>query len=247
MNPTLIFNWSAPRKFPTSFVVFLIASAVIHLLCFSLFQIVYPATAALPPPPARLALIGGNSDAEAQALLRWVEAEDPALAMTTQRAPDALSQRLPNLRHVPSYAAHQPQLRDIPPDAPDLRIPSIAPPGPVETASPSSATPPPASARPTAVLLDDGSAIETPSFSFHASRDGAPENARFRIALDGQGTVRHALPIGSSNDRALDEQAANFLQLCRFAPSAEEQRWIVVTILWGNDIAPPEAKMKAAP
>ncbi|MDQ2866906.1 MAG: hypothetical protein M3R59_00605 [Verrucomicrobiota bacterium] len=247
MNPTLIFSWAAPRKFPTSFIAFLIGSVVIHALCFSLFQIVYPSTAALLPPPARLTLIDGHDNPEAQALLHWVEAEDPALAMTTQRAPDASSQRLPNLRHVPSYAGHEPKLRDLPPVAPDLRIPSIAPPGPVEIPGTASATTKLRSSQPTAVLLDNGSSIATPSFSFRASRDGAPENARFHIALDPSGTVRHALPIASSNDRALDEQATNFLQLCRFPPSTDEERWIVVTILWGNNIAAPEAKAKAAP
>src|SRR6266436_5630300 len=70
--------------------------------------------AALMPPPARVTLISPD-DPESLALLRWVEAEDPALTTTTQRLPEAKSLVLPPIQHRPSYASHQPKLKALPP------------------------------------------------------------------------------------------------------------------------------------
>src|SRR3979490_2602886 len=63
------------------------------------------------------------------------EAEDPAPASTTQRAPDAKALVLPTIQHAPSYLGHQPTLKDLPAPPPALRIPSAHPPAPVEKSS----------------------------------------------------------------------------------------------------------------
>ena len=75
------------------------------------------------PPPARLTLISPDNP-ESLALLRWVEAEDPALTTTTQRLPETKSFALPLVQHRPSYSTHQPKLKTLSPLAPDLGIPA---------------------------------------------------------------------------------------------------------------------------
>ena len=56
---------------------------LLHALCFYVFQIIYPPAVALLPPPGRITVIAPNTE-EGRVLLRWLEAEDPALASTTQ-------------------------------------------------------------------------------------------------------------------------------------------------------------------
>ena len=48
-------------------------------------------------------------------MLRWIEAEDPALASATIRPTEARARALPKLAHVPSYVMQEPKLKDAPP------------------------------------------------------------------------------------------------------------------------------------
>src|SRR5947209_11244316 len=122
----LIFSWAPPRHRAYALIVFLIASITLHAACFYIFQIVYPPTVALLPAPARVSLISPD-DSESIAFLRWVEAEDPALATTTQRPPGNKAIDLPKLQHIPSYATHEPKLKGLQPTTPDLSIPTSPP------------------------------------------------------------------------------------------------------------------------
>ena len=83
----LIFAWDPRRQRKFAIAGFLFGSLALHALGFYLFQIVYPPAVALLPPPGRVSLISPDSD-EGRVLLRWLEAEDPALASTTQPPPD---------------------------------------------------------------------------------------------------------------------------------------------------------------
>ena len=246
----LIFSWAPPRKRRRALIVFLLLSFLLHALCFYVFQIVYPPTVALLPPPARMTLISPDNP-ESLALLRWVEAEDPALATTTQRTPEAKSFILPPTEHRPFYATHQPKLRTLPPIAPDLSVPTSAGVGPVRPSQVKGSTT--GLTRKTMALFADlppglGEPI-FPDFEFRLTRPDAPANARFRVAIDRGGAVRFCFLIESSGDPALDEQGRNFLQLCRFkspSPTGSNENaaptnatglfWTATTILWGNDL-----------
>src|SRR5207244_11719800 len=80
----LIFCSDSARGEKLAITIFLSISLVAHALCFYIFQIVYPPTVALLPPPARVTLITPASEAD-RTLLRWIDSEDPALAFTTRR------------------------------------------------------------------------------------------------------------------------------------------------------------------
>jgi hypothetical protein len=240
---SLVFNWDSPRGRNMAIAGFLAVSLVGHAACFYIFQVVYPPTAALLPPPARVTLITPDSE-EGRTLLRWIDAEDPALAFTTRRPPNARGYVLPRLEHVPSYFATQPALKKIPPLAVDLSMPDSQPPGAV----PVYRRPPPPAVRaiPTSVVFSKeiaelGTPV-LPSRKFAASTNEAPQNMQFRVGISSRGEVRYSFPLNSSGDSALDEQARQYLALCRFParPATESLTWGVANVEWGNDVAHPQ-------
>ncbi|MGI8819384.1 MAG: hypothetical protein ACR2ID_00685 [Chthoniobacterales bacterium] len=248
-----LFDWSPPEGRKLSLASFIAASAMLHVLCFYLFQVIYPPTIALPQPPAHVNIINPETD-EGRVLLRWLEAEDPALASTTQRSPNAAALALPHVEHIPSYANYRPALKEPPPYQPDLRVPSAEPPGPVHTARAS--TPAPAPRSGSSVSFADaelGPAI-TPELKFRGTTKQAPQAAEFRVAIDAAGAVRYCFLDHSSGDPALDAQARQSLMRCRFPDVAQHPPppppgllWSRATIEWGNDLVPGPTPAAEAP
>jgi hypothetical protein len=243
-TPTLVFQWESPRRRRGTITIFVVASLVAHALCFYIFQIVYPPAVALLPPPARVSLIAPDSE-EGRTLLRWIEAEDPALAFATHRPPEARSRALPKLSHVPSYLTHEPILKQVPRPIVDLRAPSSQPPGAVPIIQRQSDTA--IGAIPTTVSFSEElTSLGTPNLpppKFAASNKESAQSLRFRVAIGGAGEIRHCFPLNSSGDPALDEQARSYLAFCRFpARSTSDAKnesalvWGVAVIEWGNDV-----------
>src|SRR5213079_929618 len=128
----LLFSWDTPRQHKAVFAIFVVMSLVGHAFCFYVFQIVYPTPVALLPPPAGVTFIAPDSEG-GRSLLRWIDAEDPAVAFTTHPAPGARLGTLPKAEHRPSYSTIRPILKELPPLKPDLRVPSSQPPGAVHS------------------------------------------------------------------------------------------------------------------
>ncbi|PYK19249.1 MAG: hypothetical protein DME56_10710, partial [Verrucomicrobia bacterium] len=82
----LLFSWDSPRQQKAVFAIFVVMSLVGHAFCFYVFQIAYPTPVALLPPPAGVTFIVPDSE-QGRTLLRWIDAEDPALAFTTHAPP----------------------------------------------------------------------------------------------------------------------------------------------------------------
>src|SRR6266487_4573726 len=185
----------AAKREGRSIIIFLTISLIAHALCFYVFQIVYPPTVALLPPPARVSVIAPDSE-EGRTLLRWIDAEDPALAFTTQRPPEARLRALPAVEHIPSYRAAEPALKEVPPLALDLRIPSAQPLGAVpfvhREAAP--AFGPAATSVSFSKELDTFGTPTLPKPSFAASNDEPPQTVRFRVAVSGNGEIRYSFP-----------------------------------------------------
>ena len=242
-----IFNWSPPRSRKVSILSFLAASTVLHLFCFYIFQIIYPPTIALLPPPARVNLITPDSE-EGRVLLRWIEAEDPALASTTQRWAEATNFSLPKTERIPSYLTHQPALRQLAPRKVDLSVPSAQPPAPVPIVRPPISAS--AGVIPTEIKFS-AETIGAPAFPprvFTSANKETPDAAEFRIAINSAGEVRHCFLQESSGDPSLDQQARRYLLLLRF-PAIENREskienpltWSIATFAWGNDLAAASA------
>ena len=241
----LIFGWEKPGRGKWTIVGFLLGSLALHALGFYLFQIVYPPAVALLPPPGRVSLIAPNSG-EGVLLLRWLEAEDPALASNTQLPADGKSLSMPTIQHAPSYLGRQSPLRKVPLASSELGVPSARPPAPVERATPRAQ--PVTKIVPTVVYfsseLEKMGPVQSPEFKFRASGHTSPQAAQFWVAVNQDGEVRHCFLQSSAGDPALDEQMRHYLALCRFpaltnrsAPAANNLVWDRVTVEWGNDIA----------
>jgi len=243
----LLFDWHAPRRRNIAITGFLTASFFAHVGCFYLFQVVYPPTVSLTPAPERVSLISANSE-EGATLLRWIDAEDPALATSTRRPSDAKRYLLGKIQHIPSYFAREPTLQAAPPLNVDLRIPSAQPAGLLRSAARASATPVGIVASKVSFSreLDTLGQPKFAPISFRTSGTESPQNNRFRIAVDSHGVVRHCFPLNSSGDGALDEQAREHLALCRFPANGQRDDgslvWGIATIEWGNDIAALNSK-----
>jgi hypothetical protein len=243
----LIFNWSGPRGRNLAIAGFIAASFALHLVSFYLFQVVYPPTVSLLPSPQRVNLLTATSEQTAT-LLRWIDAEDPALISATRRPPHAQRHEIGRVEHVPSYFAVEPALKEPPPLTVDLRLPSVAAPGPVPMQTRGPVVPPKIS--PTQVTFSNElRELGSPNFAnanFKASLLEPPQSARFRVAVDGGGAVRYCFILNSSGDPALDKQAREHLALCRFAArpiaNSEALVWGIATIEWGNDVVQPNSK-----
>ncbi|MBA3962969.1 MAG: hypothetical protein H0X40_13875 [Chthoniobacterales bacterium] len=247
----LLFHWERPRRRRLAIAGFILASLGLHALCFLLFQVIYPPTISLLPPPARVSVIAPTSD-EARSYLQWLAAEDPALASQTQRPAETRAYQLPKLAHIPSYTTVPPQLRQLPPrPAKNLAV-SAMPPAPVPMNS-LGEEPPSVAVRSTIAFSGalQNLAATQPDLKFHPSTRDAPEDSRFRIAVDTMGVVRYSLLESSSGDSALDDQARRYLALCRFARTTKTNLpndkliWATAAVNFGNDLITPPAAERA--
>jgi hypothetical protein len=241
----LLFSWDSPHRRRTMLAAFLVLSLVAHALCFYVFQIVYPTPVALLPPPARVTFIAPDSE-EGRTLLRWIDAEDPAVAFTTHPAPGARLNALPKTEHLPSYSGVGPSLKELPALRPDLRIPSSQPPSAVR--SPIRKTVFPRGSARTYISfskeLDQFGDPIAPKSEFAASNEDTPEALRFRVAVNDLGEIRYCFAINSSGDPALDEQARLQVVRTRFPQrkqtddrAASTFSWGIATVQWGSDVA----------
>ena len=248
----LLFSWDSPRTQKAALLAFLALSLLAHAVCFYIFQVVYPPTVTLLPPPARVALITPASE-EGRTLLRWIDAEDPAVAFTTDRPPEARFRAPPKVEHVPSYHAMEPTLKELPPFEVDSRAPDSQPPGPVPFMRQQSAPAAVPIPIPTSVSfsseLDALGVATLPPLKFDASTGETPEAIRFRVAVSRLGEIRFCFPMNSSGDPALDKQAPVYLARCRFPKSAPGDGkpdalliWGIATIEWGSDITRPHVR-----
>jgi hypothetical protein len=227
---------------------FLLLSLMAHAVCFYLFQIVYPTPVALLPPPARVTFIAPDSE-EGRTLLRWIDAEDPAVAFTTHPVPGGRLAALPKTEHEPSYSTIGPMLKELPTLKPDLRVPSSRPPTAVHFGS-RKTVPMKGSARTYISFSSELDQFGAPTLfksEFAPSNGDTPEALRFRVAVNDLGEIRYCFPTDSSGDTALDEQARLQIIRSRFPQTREgidkpesALIWGTATVHWGSDVALPQ-------
>lgn len=248
-GPSLLFEWAPPKGEKFLISVFLVGSLLLHALAFYLFRIIYPPAIAVLPAPARVSVISTNSE-EGRTLLRWIEAEDPALASATVRPAESRFRALPKLAHVPSYAIEEPKLKELPPFTISVAPPNAFPPGPVRVFG--NTTEPPWPKISTQVSFSDEltaiGPIRLGPGQFTGSTAEPPDSIRFRLAVNSSGEIRYCFRLNSSGDSALDEQARLWLLRSRFSITPPPSRgrgeddklvWGVATVEWGNDVTQP--------
>ena len=236
-TPDLLFAWERPARFRWKFFLLLLLSAVVHLGTFFLFQIVYPPRVTIPPPAPEVSLLLPTTP-ENRALLRRLEAEDPALiAATPGSTPPAL---LPQ-KYLASYQTVRTQPRTVAAEAADMRRPSPKDPLAIirSVALPaqfaSAALPPVPTRIEFSTALAGRAPSAMPAWNFTPRATAPLEPATFLLGLTGRGEVRYIFPQHSSGDPALDQQAAAQLPRLDFQPAESPIAWGMATITWGDD------------
>ena len=248
----LVFRWperTVSLLLPALFVL----SVTFHALAFYIFQVVYPPAVASALPSAQVTLLTPDTR-EGAALLRWVQAQDPATAARTQEVTPA---GLGEILYTPSYATvHTLPLEMEPPAAP-IGFPSSH--SLLDfSASKDAALEPPRRAVPSSLSFSDGlRARETASEAPRGITSKSSPNLRptvFLAGLGDRGEIRYCFllaPNGgdpSSGDPDVDKQAEALLRQHRFTPSQTSLEWGFVTFTWGAEAyAPPQPQPAAVP
>ena len=235
--PELLFAWEKPLRFRWAFFGLLMLSAAVHAATFFLFQIAYPPRVTIPPPAPEVSLLLPTSP-ENRALLRRIEAEDPALlaAVASTRPPGLLEPK-----YRASYETVRTQPRTVAEESPVVRFPSPKDPLAIirsgaQSNQLSTAAPPPAPTRVTFSPALAGRAPKTEcAWSFDARATAPLESATYLIGVTDRGEVRFVFLQHSSGESALDAQIAAQLPKLVFQPAETRIAWGTAIVVWGDD------------
>ena len=236
-TPELVFAWEKRLRFRWAFFGLLTLSATVHAATFFLFQIAYPPRVSIPPPAPEVSLLLPTSP-ENRALLRRIEAEDPALlAAVASTPPPAIL----DPKYQASYETVRTQPRTVAEEQAVVRFPSPKDPlaiirsGP-QTAQLASAAPPPVPTRVTfSPVLATRAPQTEPTWNFEPRTTTPLESATYLIGVTDRGEVRYVFLQHSSGDSALDAQAAAQLPRLDFQHAATPIAWGIATVIWGDD------------
>lgn len=252
----LVFGGHEPGVIPWTLLGFTFVSACLHAFGFYIFQTVYPPAAHVGPPPVQIGLLTPGAPG-ADAILRWIDSEDPALAAEPGKAPIPGLMSLP---YIPSYSA---AVHARPVMASTTEQPLPYPAGVsgldlVKMAAPHPAGPPPpipgaATTISFSGALKDSVVYPLPSLdSLHEPDPGVQlQPAHFLIGVSDRGEVRYVFLQDlqdPSGDKTLDAAAGRVLEQVRFRPSSEPLTWGFATVYWGSAVyARPTPAPEASP
>lgn len=232
------------RGIPWTLLGFIVLSALVHAFGFFLFQTVYPPQAHIAPPPAQVGLLTPGTP-EADAILKWINSEDPILAAEPGKAPVPDLMSLP---YVPSYATVH--ARPVMAPAPDEPLPDPAGVSGLTLVQISASHPapsPPAAAHAATGLsfsgdLEGAALAPLPSLeTLHEAEQGDLQPARYLLGVSDEGEARYVFVQESSGDKTLDAAASALLEQVRFrraaqasdAPGGAPLTWGFATFYWG--------------
>jgi hypothetical protein len=213
-------------------------SLLAHAGTFFLFQVVYPQRVTIPQPAPHVSLLTPSSP-ENIALLRWIEAEDPAVvANDNPTAPPGLT----DVRYRPSFAS--PRTAPLgPPEETALavRFPQaedrLLPGGSSSWGTPGMLliVPVPSTSITFSGAVAGRSLSKNPPVAF-AYRASAPmEPTTLLIGVKNDGKVSFSLLQQSSGDPGLDELAVAHLRKVSFETAEAPVTWGFATFSWGGD------------
>ncbi len=233
-DSALVFDWEKPHGLFSWLPIFVFISVFAHAGTFFLFQVIYPERATIPPAPPEISVLLPSE--ENQPLVRWIEAENPALIGTAQPpVPPGLvkAEYRPSydvIRTAPRGLAEPPLPSGYPSDQSPLDI--------IRSAEPKAIPPSPAQ-DPQPITLDFSSEIsarapaQKPPLNFTKSPIPlAP--ARFLIGVTDRGEARFVFPQQSSGDPAIDTEAAAIFTHLAFSPNERPITWGFATFHWGD-------------
>ena len=236
----ITFAWDKARKLPVVLPGFILLSLFAHAGTFFLFQVVYPERVTITAPVPTVSLLDPRRP-EHQALLRLIEAEDPApIAAVQAVVPRALLE----VPYRPSYAT----IRTLPQTLPEAPA-SVQFPPPrdplaiIRSAAPAMPDRAPAPAASVTRLtftepLAQRPLARTPPITFKTRTATPLDPARFLIGVTERGEVRFVFLQSSCGDPATDEAAAAHLAQLSFSPNDAPITWAHAAFAWGDDVYP---------
>jgi hypothetical protein len=242
MNPGLeqrgmTFHWDLVRRIPTVLPGFILISLLVHAAAFFLFQVVYPPQETMAAPPPEITVLDPQRP-DHQALLRWIDAEDPTPVVVSG---NSITDRLLHVAYVPSYSTlrtppltlpNEPERMQYPPARDPLAIiRSVEPrPTPLRT---------PVAGEPTRMIfageLGRRPVAALPSLVLSTKSTTELQPARFLVGVDARGAVQYVMPQSSSGNTAVDSEAADYLSKLKLAPGEQPISWGTVTVQWGPE------------
>ncbi len=247
-EPDLTFQGPVEKGFP--FVLFLCVAGSLfaHTATFFLFQVVYPQRVTIPQPAPHVSLLTPSSP-ENVALLRWVEAEDPALIAMDNTVP---APGLAQVQYQPSFMTP----RTAPAGASVERVKEVAfPPAMdrIEVAAREAGPAAGVSPMPSVSTMRFAGALAKRSLTKNppllpprlAAEPVGP--TVLLIGVDAQGEIRFPVLQDSCGDPNLDNLAIQYLSRINFAPSDEAMTWGHVTFAWGADAYSEAAGFQVPP
>jgi len=253
----LVFRSLEAGIIPWTLLGYIVLSACVHAFGFYIFQTIYPPAAHVGPPPVQVGLLTPGTP-EADAILRWIDSEDPALAAEPSKA------AVPGLMthpYIPSYsvvharpvmAGASPEPLPYPAGASGLDVVRMA-------AAHAAATPAVAEAAAVAAaatVVSFAGALGDAGVEAMPGLDGLHEGeagellqpARFLVAVSAKGEVRYVFIQETSGDKGLDASAGRILERVRFREGGEALRWGFATFYWGSGVyAQPAGAAEGTP
>ncbi|MBV9672536.1 MAG: energy transducer TonB [Verrucomicrobia bacterium] len=203
-----------------------------HMVCFYLFQVVYPTTTAILPRSAEVTVLDPKRSQDRE-IQEWAESNNPATASAPELGSDLIAKVMPP--YHPIFNNLAPELMPMsPPAAKKTGPPLVIAPDdllPLRPATHDSAKP-----QRFETQLSIGSTLQDRApekvQALPPSRALSPATSLF-IGVGPSGSVDFVFVRQSAGSSELDQQAEKFVRNLRFRP-ASGASWGVVTVRWGS-------------
>jgi hypothetical protein len=242
---SLTFGWDQVRRIPLVLGAFILISLALHSAAFFLLQVVYPPQASIKPPHPSFSILDPRRP-DHQALLRWIDAEDPA---PSGAGGSNIAERLLDIPYRPSFTA----MRTQPLALPESVQPVLFPPArdalaiirSVEAKPEAWSAPPPTHS--SRVVFSGELAQRVPEralpFAVNTRVAKPVDVPEFIVGVTDRGEIRYIFPQRSSADpnampevAKLDEEAAEQLSRLKLNPAESPLTWGRARIEWGAEI-----------
>ena len=240
------FDWSGSHRSSWTLALLIFLSVILHGAAFFFVHISTSERQLIPQTAQPVQLLtrfapDGSISPENEAVLRWIEAEDPAIAARIANVEPA---GILDVAYRPSYATSRTQPRSIPAEPAIIQYP----PARDSLEFIMSADEKPATAVPEAPTRKT-------VIAFHAAlKSRAPaevtvaletrsalslSTAILLVGVNAQGEVRFAFVQSSSGAPEMDAEALRLTSSIHLAPAPEPMTWATASIRWGNDAVAP--------